>query len=222
MINYKYVSDAALIIFIAYIVGSIPTSVIVGKLSKGIDIRKHGSGNAGGTNTFRVIGWKAGVIVALFDIFKGFASVVWISKINIFHKPMDHLVIIPILAGAAAIIGHCYTVFAGFKGGKGIATSAGILIGLYHPAAILICVPVFAIVLVSSGYVSLSSLAASAAFPLTVTIMYYIIPGSFEQAEVIFSFIMGLFMFYTHRSNIKRLLAGNENRFNKVRILKGN
>ena len=118
--------DIILVIILSYLAGSIPTSIIMGKLLKGIDIREHGSGNAGGTNALRILGWKAGITTMILDIFKGFAATFWFSKFA-----MDGSVPIMIIAGIAAILGHTYTIFAGFKGGKGVGTAAGMLIALF-------------------------------------------------------------------------------------------
>lgn len=219
MDNYLAIVNLSIIVLFSYLVGSIPTSIIVSKAFKGIDIRKHGSGNAGGTNTFRVLGWKAGLIVVIVDILKGFIATRWISQLNLFNSPLDTYSLTPVLAGAAAIIGHCYTVFAGFKGGKGVATAAGMLIAI-SPVSFLICVLVFAAVLTTSGYVSLSSMTTAVALPVSVLIRRFV----FSQGEgvpfFIFSLLISGFIVYSHRGNIKRLLSGKENRFNKVRIFK--
>lgn len=209
--------DLAIIIILSYIIGSVPTSIIVGKVLRGIDIRNYGSGNAGGTNSFRVMGWKAGVLVVVVDIFKGFAAAEWISRLSLQSAPQEGGMLVPILAGAAAVLGHCFTIFAKFKGGKGIATSAGVLLALF-PTALLVTAAAFAAVLTTSGYVSLSSLTAAVTFPVTMVVLYLSHNEDIGPAALIFSFIIAAFIFYTHRSNIKRLLAGKENRFEKVRI----
>lgn len=210
--------DIVAVIILSYLAGSIPTSIIVGKVARGIDIRNYGSGNAGGTNTFRVMGWKAGILVVLVDIFKGFAAAAWISRLNIFGTLPESGMLVPILSGSAAVIGHCFTVFARFKGGKGIATSAGVLIALF-PVPLVVSAATFAVVLLTSGYVSLSSLTAAVAFPAAMIAMHLSGMDYAEPVELVFSIIISAFMFYTHRSNIKRLIAGKENRFEKVRIL---
>lgn len=207
------------ILVLSYIVGSIPTSIIVGKLLKGIDIRQFGSGNAGGTNAFRVLGWKAGLFVAVFDIAKGVAATVVISKIRIDGLPFDNETLMMILAGLCAILGHAYTIFAGFKGGKGVATGAGMIIGLY-PVAFPICLIIFAIVLFSTGIVSVSSITAAVSLPIVLLIMDRISGGKIDSALIIVGFIIPLFFIYMHRSNIRRLLKGEENRFEKVRIFR--
>lgn len=216
MDTIKVAVNMSLIILISYLMGSIPTSIIVSKLSRGIDIRNHGSGNAGGTNTFRVLGWKAGFIVVTIDILKGFISAAWVSQINLFNLPIN-TDLTPVLTGSAAIIGHCYTVFAGFKGGKGVATSAGMLIAIM-PVSFFICLAVFATMLTISGYVSLSSMSAAAVFPMSLLVLRFISPDMVSMPFLVFSGAAGGFVLYSHRSNMKRLIAGKENRFDKVRI----
>lgn len=214
---YNSMINIAAIIILSYLAGSIPTSIIVCKALRGSDIRNYGSGNAGGTNAFRVMGWKAGILVVSIDIFKGFAATEWISRLNLFSGIPESSIPVPIIAGTAAVIGHCFTIFAHFKGGKGIATSAGMLIALF-PVPLFVSVSVFAVVLLTSGYVSLSSLIAAIAFPVTMIFFYINDPNNIDRTAIIFSIIITAFIFYTHRSNIKRLIAGTENRFEKVRI----
>lgn len=214
--SFNLINIAAIII-LSYLAGSIPTSIIVCRVLKGTDIRKHGSGNAGATNCFRVMGWKAGMFVVAVDIFKGFAATEWISRLNIAGGGPEAGMVVPILAGAAAIFGHCFTIFARFKGGKGIATSAGMLLSIF-PVPLVVSATAFAAVLLTSGYVSLSSLTAAFVFPITMTALYIRGWENIGPAALIFSFMIAAFIFYTHRSNIKRLMAGNENRFEKLRI----
>ncbi len=209
--------NIVVIIIFSYLIGSIPTSIIIGKAVKGIDIRNYGSGNAGGTNCFRVMGWKAGILVVAVDIFKGFAAAAWISKLNISGAPPESSMFVPILAGAAAVLGHCFTIFAHFKGGKGIAASTGVLLALF-PVALLISAAAFTAVLITSGYVSLSSLTAAVTFPATMIALYLLKMDNISLMALVFSFIIAAFIFYTHRSNIKRLIAGTESRFERVRV----
>lgn len=201
------------IIALSYLIGSFPTSIVVGKLLKGIDIREHGSGNAGGTNVFRVLGWKPGVFVMAFDAFKGFAAAFWISQIAISPIPIEHE-LVQIIAGLAAIIGHIWTVFAGFKGGKGVGTAAGMLLALY-PWALLICALVFGIVLFLTRIVSISSITAAVTLPVVLTVLRYCIGKEVVFSLYIFGFFAAALIVFTHRSNIKRLLAGTENKFGK-------
>ncbi|MBN2413880.1 glycerol-3-phosphate 1-O-acyltransferase PlsY [candidate division KSB1 bacterium] len=202
-----------LIVVIGYLVGSFPTSIITGKILRGIDIREHGSGNAGATNVFRVLGWKPGIFVMAFDIFKGFAVTYWISRITIGTVPLD-FELMQIIAGCSAIFGHIWTVFANFHGGKGVGTAAGMLIALY-PTALLICLGVFIIVFLLSRIVSLSSISAAITLPVVLTIFRYGINKPVPLSLYIFGFFVSVLIIYTHRSNIKRLLNGTENRFGR-------
>ena len=201
------------IIVLSYIVGSIPTSIIVGKLWKGIDIRKHGSGNAGAANTFRVLGWKAGVIVGLFDILKGFCAPVFIAKISIDTIPLDFS-LVQIMAGIFAVFGHIWTIFAGFKGGKGVLTAAGMILGL-APIATLICMGIWGLVFSITRYVSLGSICAAVFLPIVVFVEKYILKHNIPKSLLIFTIFIGILIIFTHRSNIKRLINGTENRFKR-------
>lgn len=204
-----------LIIILSYLIGSFPTSIVVGKIVFGKDIRNYGSGNAGGTNTWRVFGWKAGIFVMLFDVGKGVIATLFVSRLP--APPVFAYQVIQLIAGSAAVLGHIWTIFGGFKGGKGVGTAAGMLVSLY-PIAILICVGVFGIVLVLTGYVSLGSLSAALTLPIVLVIMDTTGWHNVHPALLYFSIPIVILIFFTHRSNIKRLLHGEENRFQKVRI----
>lgn len=204
-------SGLIFIIVLSYLVGSFPTSIVVGKVLRGIDIREYGSGNAGGTNVFRVLGWKPGVFVMAFDIFKGFAATFWIAKIVGSPQPVGPE-LVQIIAGCAAIVGHIWTVFAKFRGGKGVGTAAGMLLALY-PVALSVCVAVFAIVLFATHIVSVSSMSAALTLPVVLTIFRYVMHRDLATSLYIFSFFAAGLIVFTHRANIKRLLKGEENRF---------
>lgn len=196
----------------AYLIGSIPTSIITGKILRGIDIREHGSGNAGGTNVFRVLGWKPGLFVMLFDVLKGFVAAYWLPGWIAPAAAASPL--LPLGAGVAAVFGHIWTLFAGFRGGKGVGTAAGMLIALF-PQAVLYCLLVFAVVLLITRIVSVSSMAAAIAFPAILTFFRYGLHREVPQIYYIFSFFAAALIIFTHRSNIKRLLNGTENRFGR-------
>ena len=200
-------------IIISYLLGSIPTSIITGKALKGIDIREHGSGNAGGTNVFRVMGWKPGVFVMLVDAFKGFVATYWVAQLafNIGIISNDS---VQLWCGTAAILGHIWTVFAKFKGGKGVGTAAGMLVALY-PLALLICLITFAIIFAITKTVSLGSMSAAVTLPIVLTIFKFGLDKPVSNVLYIFGFFAALLIIFTHRSNIKRLLAGQENKFKK-------
>jgi acyl phosphate:glycerol-3-phosphate acyltransferase len=192
---------------IAYLCGSIPTSVWWGRTFFGIDVREHGSRNAGATNTFRVLGWRAGVPVLLIDIAKGFVPVRLLPNFSGLEVDSPEWMWLRVGLVLAAVVGHLYPVFAHFKGGKGVATSLGGIMAV-HPGAAALCVAVFAIVFGLSRYVSLGSLAAAITFPLAVGLLY----REDSTVKVGFAILLCLMVFYTHRQNIGRLLRGEENR----------
>ena len=202
-----------LTLVLSYLAGSVPTSIITGKILRGIDIREHGSGNAGGTNTFRVLGWKAGVLVSVVDVFKGFAATYWIAPLafGTGGLPDDA---IRIMAGFAAVAGHIWTVFAGFRGGKGVGTAAGMLLALY-PWALLVCLAVFLAVFISFRIVSLASLSAALSLPPVLSVFRYFLHKPVSDLLYYFSFFAAGLIVFTHRSNIKRLLEGRENSFRR-------
>ncbi|MDP8201696.1 MAG: glycerol-3-phosphate 1-O-acyltransferase PlsY [Candidatus Tenebribacter burtonii] len=188
-----------------YILGSIPTSYIMGKLIKGIDIRDFGSGNVGATNALRILGTKIGVFTLIIDIGKGFLAVN-IARI-IIPEPTDLIII---TTGLFAIIGHIFTIFLKFKGGKGVATSAGVFIALV-PVPITIALLVFIITVWLSKFVSLGSILA--ALTLFISELVINIRNSFTQIEIlVFTFIVALFIIIRHKANIQRLINGNENK----------
>lgn len=193
---------------IAYLIGSIPTSVWIGKAFYHIDIREMGSGNAGATNTIRLLGWKAGIPVLLIDVFKGWIAV-YLSR---YLLPPDLTemarVNYQIIVALAAVLGHVFPLYAGFRGGKGIATLLGVGIALY-PQAILIVLAIFMAVLIVTGFVSLSSIIASVCFPFIVVF--------FSDQDHLFLNLLAVFVAVfvplTHRKNIKRLLQRKEPKF---------
>jgi acyl phosphate:glycerol-3-phosphate acyltransferase len=216
-----------IIIILSYLVGSIPTSIVYSKYFRGIDIRKHGSGNAGGTNVFRVLGWKPGIGVIIFDGLKGFIAVAVVARL--YYDPIlpgsgiliEEFTLVQIIAGASAILGHVWTVFAGFKGGKGIATAAGMLIGI-APVEFIVSLVVFALVLISSRFVSLGSISAAVAFPLTLVFRWNVFHVEIEDYSILiyFSIVVAALLLFTHRSNIKRLFKGTENRLHSLPLVK--
>jgi len=208
-----------LILFASYITGSFPTSIIMGRLTKGIDIREHGSGNAGGTNVYRVLGWKPALVVVVFDIFKGWLPTAYLAKIFFDTNPIPDLGLFQILCGFSAVLGHTYTVFAKFKGGKGVGTLAGMLIAMF-PVAVPLCILIFVVTLILTGYVSMGSIIASASLPLLLLTLPIIGIEPAELSLLIFSLMVPFFIIYTHRSNISRLRDGDENRFEKAMIFK--
>lgn len=216
----------SLIIILSYIVGSIPTGLLVGRWLKGIDIRTQGSGNIGSTNVMRTLGWKLGLLVQVGDITKGLIAVLVIARLHYgdfpFNNrtPFDDITIVQIIAGIAAVVGHIFSVFLNFRGGKGINTAAGMLVGI-APIDISIALIVFVLVLLSTGYVSLGSLSAATAFPTTMFIRFNVFHVDIPSYHtlILFSIATTLLLFYAHRANIRRLLAGQENQFSKLKVL---
>ncbi len=205
--------NLVLIIALSYLVGSIPTSIIVGKLVKGIDIRNYGSGNPGGTNVIRVVGLGWGIFVILFDAFKGFFATYFIAKWFYGDASILNLTTLQIIAGCSAVIGHIWTIFAGFKGGKGVSTSAGMLLGI-APVDLLIALMIFVIIVALTRYVSLGSIISAILFPFVIIFTEKIL--KLEHSDfftlLIFGSLIAVLIVYRHRSNIKRLIAGNENK----------
>ncbi len=209
------------LLLLSFVTGSIPTSIILGKIVKGIDIREHGSGNAGGTNVFRVLGWKPALIVVIIDIFKGWLPTAIYATALFKSQPISDVGVIQILCGFAAVLGHTYTIFAGFRGGKGIGTLAGMLIALF-PIAFPLCLLAFVITLILTGYVSLSSIMATVALPIILLILPIFGIQQSSLSLLIFALLIPWFAIFTHRSNIVRLRDGTENRFEKAMIFKKN
>ncbi|MFQ5629227.1 MAG: glycerol-3-phosphate 1-O-acyltransferase PlsY [bacterium] len=203
----------AIIAFTGYLLGSFPTAIIMGKALQGIDIREHGSGNAGGTNVFRVLGWKPGVAVIVIDMLKGLAATVFAAKIALTDLPFEPIYL-QLIAGCSAIIGHIWTVFAGFQGGKGVGTAAGMIFGLF-PIAASICLAIFLIIAFSTRYVSLASITAAVALPIILFSLSRLFAMAPPPPLFVLSILLAVLIVYTHRSNIKRLINGTENRFGK-------
>ncbi len=216
----------AVILILSYLAGSIPGSVWVGKGLYGIDVRNHGSGNAGATNVFRVLGWKAGILSALVDLGKGLLAAGLIATIRLDTLPSgiefwQIETLVRAIAGVAAIVGHMFPVWARFRGGKGVNTAAGVLFAL-TPATMWIVLGVFVIVLLLSRYVSLASMSAAASFPTAVAIRKYVFNiDALDSSLMFFGVILAVGILFAHRSNIRRLLNGTENRIRKFRLACG-
>lgn len=191
-------------IVVAYLLGSIPSGLWIGQLFYHTDIRQHGSGNLGATNTFRVLGKKAGIIVLLMDLFKGYLSVLLATHL---HLGM----VSPLVIGLFAVLGHTYPLFAQFKGGKAVATFSGVILG-YQPWLFLVCLMIFIGLLIITKTVSLTSM-------LTITIGVFL---TFFVGDPLLTFIailVDVFIIYRHRENIRRLIKGTEN---KIDLFKKN
>ena len=207
----------SLILLISYFLGSIPGALWSSKALHGVDIRNYGSHNAGATNAFRVVGWQAGVLATIVDMGKGYLSAGVVASV-VRMDPLPALsvfgwetpVIVGLLAGLAAIVGHMFPIFARFEGGKGVNTAAGILLAL-TPLTILYTMGVFLVVLLSSRYVSLGSITAAVAFPILVAIRKYGFGVDIDGSLLVVGIVIATAIVVAHRSNIGRLLRGNEN-----------
>jgi len=204
-------------ILLAYLTGSIPTAVWVSRLFYDIDVREHGSGNAGATNTFRVLGKKAGIPVLIFDVFKGWLVVQmayltndWLLLSN------DQYVNFQLGLGVAALIGHIFPIYVGFKGGKGVATLLGLVIAV-APEAALYAIIIFIVTLLITRFVSLSSMLAGFSFPILIIVVLQ----TSTLSLVIFSMVIAILLLFTHQKNIERLLSKEESKANlKVKLKK--
>ncbi len=204
-----------LVTALAYLIGSFATAVWVGKIFHKIDVREHGSGNAGATNVIRVLGWKTGVPVLLIDVLKGWVAAMLPVFFNMADQGSAMLTNYQIIAGLATVVGHIYPVFAGFRGGKGVATIFGVLLAI-HPLVTISCFGVFLCVFLISGYVSLGSMTAGISFPVLL-FFFFNTPSVYLK---IFSVVVALALLFTHRKNISRLLKGEESKLIKPRASK--
>lgn len=195
--------STALLLAAAYLIGAIPTSYIVGRAVRGIDLRDHGSGNLGATNAFRVLGWRAATPVFVLDIAKGFLPTFWFPRFD-GNGTLEWT----LAYGAAAIVGHVFSAFVGFRGGKGVATGAGVFLAL-APLAVLLALALWVLLVATTGYVSLGSVAAAAVLPLLVAV------SRAPVAVFLLALALSAFVIYAHRTNIRRLLRGEEHNFRR-------
>lgn len=205
---------------ISFVLGSIPSAIWVGKLFKGVDVREHGSGNAGTTNTFRVLGWPFGVTVFIMDFMKGFVASYWVSAYawEIFAGPLSPPnwevdAFLKISCGLFAVIGHMFPLFARFKGGKGAATACGMLFGI-EPISIGISSIIFVTTILLTRYVSLASILASFVYPISLIVMKYVygLEKLVDGSMVIFGAIVATGIIVKHKTNINRLISGTESK----------
>jgi glycerol-3-phosphate acyltransferase PlsY len=200
-----------LVFVLAYLLGSIPAAVWIGKRFHNIDVRQHGSGNAGTTNVIRVLGWKTGIPVLLIDIAKGWLATMLPVYFSLAQPGSALITNIQILAGLTAIIGHIFPVLAGFRGGKGVATFFGVLLALL-PLLTISCFGVFLVILLTTGIVSVSSMGAGIAFP----ILLFSVFDTPSLVFKIFSVLVAVALLITHRKNIGRLIRGEESKLIKI------
>ncbi len=195
-------------LFLAYFIGSIPTAVWIGKLFYGIDVREFGSGNAGATNTFRVLGKKAGIPVLIIDVLKGYIAVC-LSFFTGLISSTDSFINLQIALGVSSLLGHIFPIFAGFRGGKGVATLLGVVLAIL-PLVASISIVVFLIVLFLFRYVSLASMCAGLSFPIILFIIY----NPVNITHLLFSIVVAFLLIITHKKNISRLLQKKESKVN--------
>jgi glycerol-3-phosphate acyltransferase PlsY len=198
------VTAAAPWLLASYLLGAIPTSYLAGRLFRGIDLRQHGSRNLGATNLYRVLGWRYAVPVGLLDAAKGFIPVV------AFAPRVSSSDLFALICGLTAVLGHAFSVFVWFKGGKGVATAAGVMLGL-APVALAVATAVWVALVFTTGYVSLGSIAAAAVFPLAVLLF----DRPAEPGMLWLDVAVAAAIIWFHRGNIQRLLKGTENRFGR-------
>ena len=212
-----YIVQIIINCILSYLIGSISGSMVLGKL-KGVDIRKMGSGNAGGTNAFRTVGPLFALGVIFIDILKGYISVIYISQLNLMDAVnLSSNEVMNIACGMSAVLGHVYPLYYNFKGGKGAGTLIGIIAALFPFKVLIYAVSSWIVVLVFTGYVGLGTIVAG----ITLAVNAYIIFSGTEFSEYIyFAISMALFIIFTHRTNIVRMINGNENQFEKIMIIK--
>lgn len=216
----------AIIVILSYLAGSIPASVWIGQFFYKVDVRKYGSRNAGATNVFRVLGWKAGVLTSVVDIGKGLFAAAIIATIRVDDLPFGFEVwhietVVRLMAGVAAVVGHMFPIWASFRGGKGVNTAAGVLFAL-TPLTMWIALGVFTTVLLISRYVSLASITAAVTFPTTVAIRKFIFDiDALDSSLLAFGILMAAGIVFAHRSNIRRLIKGTENKVRSFRLARG-
>lgn len=204
------------LLLIAYLIGAIPSALIAGRLLGGIDIRTRGSGNVGGTNAWRVLGWKAGLLVSIADVGKGVIAAILIPRLPFGPYPVEPA-ILPILCGLVAMVGHVFPVYTGFRGGKGVATGGGMLVAI-APIPVGMAVGVFVVALLLTGWVSLGSLLGALTVPLAIALLDTYTAAQYPPLLLALSAALAAFIFFTHRGNIVRLIRGKERAFPQMQI----
>lgn len=216
------------ILLASYFLGSIPGALWSSKALHGVDIRNYGSKNCGATNAFRVVGWQAGALATFVDFGKGFVSagvVAPLIRIDPIPSALglfgwDKFVVLGLLAGIGAVVGHMYPVFANFNGGKGVNTAAGMLFAL-TPVTMAITLAFFGVVLFSSRYVSLASMTSAVAFPTIVALRRYALGAELDPSLLVFGGLLALSIVVAHRSNIQRLVNGTESQISSFSPAQG-
>lgn len=213
-----------LVIILGYLVGSIPSSVWLGKLFKGVDLREQGSGNAGMTNAYRVLGWKIALGVGVMDFLKGFIASYFFSRLAmtldgetlVFFSNWQEDYFLRVIAGLAAVFGHMFPLYAGFRGGKGVMTACGMLYGVAVVSTIAVSIAfiTFIILVWTTRYVSLASVVASSLYPTTLLIMKYQLGMYVDGSLLVLASAVAVGIIVKHHANIKRLVTGQENQIN--------
>jgi glycerol-3-phosphate acyltransferase PlsY len=203
-------------LLLAYLLGAFPTSVVVGRLARGIDIREHGSGNAGATNAWRVLGWRLGVLVLVADMAKGVLAAAAIARIPLPSAGLD-LATISLLCGLAAVVGHVFPVYTRFRGGKGVATAGGMLFAV-APIPMALALGVFLLAVTTTGRVSIGSLAAAVSIPLWIGFLRAPSGQRYPLLLLGVCIALAVFIVWTHRGNIRRLLHGDERRVPRLQL----
>ena len=206
----------AALLVLSYLLGAFPSAVIVGRALRGIDVRQHGSGNAGATNAWRVLGWRGGLPVAVMDVAKGAAAAAGISRLPLGPVPVDGETV-AILCGLAAVLGHVFPVYTRFRGGKGVATAGGMLIAT-APIPVACTAVVFALALFTSGTVSLGSILAAMTIPVSALLLDRFTTLHYPPLLIGLTVGLALFLVYTHRANLVRLAKGEERTFRQLQL----
>lgn len=204
-------------ILISYLLGALPFGIIVTRIGKGVDVREHGSGSSGFTNVYRVAGIGPGIVVALLDIAKGFVVVMLVAAG--FHSGEFGLSIIhyQIICGCLAVIGHIFTIFARFRGGKGVLVALGVCVGLI-PVEVAFAAVVFVIVFALFRYISAGSLAAATSLPVILIVEKFVLNRDIDTALLALTIAIAVVIIFAHRGNIRRLMRGEENKFSRVKV----
>jgi len=208
----------AVLLILSYLLGAFPSSIVYGKMFRGVDIRKQGSGNAGGTNAWRVLGWRIGLPVMLTDVAKGALASVLIARIPLGPLPLEFRTV-ALLCGLAAVLGHVFPIYVGFRGGKGVGTAAGMLV-VNAPVPVACALAVFALMLFLFGKVSLGSILAAICLPVSVFLIDRFTAIDYPALLLALTIGFALFTLTTHRSNIRRLIKGEEEAFPKLQLWK--
>ena len=206
----------AILLLLSYLVGAFPSAVVFGRVFRRIDIRKHGSGNAGGTNAWRVLGWRIGLPVMLTDVAKGAFASALIARLPVGPLPLE-FGMVALLCGLVAVLGHVFPVYIGFHGGKGVATGAGMLV-VNAPLPVACALGLFALMLFLFGRVSLGSIMAAVSLPISVFLIDRYTSIDYSILLLALTIALALFILYTHRSNIRRLIKGEEKAFPKLQL----